>query len=81
MEDDMAEHLLTTVDNPYNPSTQFDDWYAFDTAAGYNTLSLLGRIIRTSDDLPETEQSLAIEQAIEEIVKVNVSGIHRMIEV
>jgi hypothetical protein len=74
-------HMLTTVDNPYNPSTQFDEWYEFDVAAGYNTTSLLARIVKTSDELSEADQDAALEDAIDEIVKENVSGMHRKIVV
>jgi hypothetical protein len=74
-------HMLTTVDNPYDPSTQFDEWYEFDMAAGYNTTSLLARIVRSSDDLSEADQDEAIEQAIDEIVRENVSGVHRKVAV
>jgi hypothetical protein len=77
----MAEHMLTTVDNPFDPSTQFDDWYAWDTRQGYHSLALLGRVVVTSDDLSEADRSAALEHAIEEIVAENVSGMHRMVEV
>jgi len=70
------EHMLTTIDNPYDPFTEFDAWYAFDEAAGYHTTAFLARVVRSSDDLSEADQSLAIEDAIDEIVKENVSGIH-----
>ena len=36
--------MLTTSDNPYNPFTDWDSWYQFDTSHGYNTIDLLGRI-------------------------------------
>jgi hypothetical protein len=72
----MAQHMLTTVDNPYDPVTQFDDWYAFDTAAGYGTLALLARVVKSSDELSDADQVLAIEQGIDEIVQENVSGLH-----
>lgn len=75
----MTQHMLTTIDNPYNPFTKFDEWYAYDRSHGYGTLSLLARIVKTSDELSEPDQSLAIEQAIEEIVRENVSGRHRKI--
>jgi hypothetical protein len=77
-EDDMVdkEYMLTTVDNPYNPFTNFRDWFGFDEAAGHHSTALLGRIVRTSSDLSEADQSLAISQAIDEIVKENVSGVH-----
>jgi len=75
----VAEHMLTTVDNPYDPFTQFDEWYAFDVAAGYNTSAFLARIVKTSTELSEADQSLAIEEAIDEIVRENVSGVHRKV--
>ena len=75
----MAEHMLTTVDNPFNPFTHFNEWYAYDEAAGYYTLSFLARIAKTSDQLSEADQSLAIEYAIDEIVRENVLGIYRKV--
>ena len=74
-------YMITTVDNPFNPRTKFDEWNAWDVHAGYHTLALLGRIINTSDDLSEPDQELAIDLAIDEIVKENVSGMHKKIEV
>lgn len=76
----MDEHMLTTVDNPFDPFTQFDAWRVWDETAGYHTLSFLARIARTSDELSEADQSLAIEQAIDEIVRENVSGVHRKVK-
>jgi len=75
----MAKHMLTTVDNPYDPVTEFNDWYVFDTRYGYNTLSLLARIAKVSDDLAEPLYESAIEEAIDEIVRENVSGMHKKI--
>lgn len=73
------EFMLTTVDNPYNPFTDWDEWYRFDEARGYHSTGLLARVVKTSDDLSESDQELAIDNAIEEIVKENVSGMHRKI--
>ncbi len=75
----MIVHMLTTVDNPYDPFTQFDEWYAFDTRSGYNTSSFLARIVLTSDELSEADQSLAIEHAIDEIVNENVNGMYKKV--
>jgi len=77
----MTLHMLTTVDNPFNPFTNFDEWFAFDEAAGYHSSGLLARIIKTSDDLSLADQDAAIESAIDEIVNENVLGIYRKIEV
>lgn len=72
-------YLLTTIDNPYHPSTQFDDWLSWDTHAGYHSLALLGRIGFFSDDQSEPDQELSIQKAIDEIVTENVSGMHKKI--
>jgi hypothetical protein len=71
--------MLTTVDNPYDPFTQYEEWYAFDLRAGYHSTELLARIVITSDELSDADQSLAIELAIDEIVRENVSGMHKKV--
>ncbi len=75
----MVLHMLSTVDNPYNPHTHYDEWNAWDQQAGYHSAAFLARIVRTSDDLSEADQDQAIEDAINEIVKENVSGVHRKV--
>ena len=70
----MEEYMLTTSDNPFNPYTQWDEWYAFDVSAGYHTSAYLARIVRSSDELSESDQSLAIKEAIDEILEFNVTG-------
>lgn len=77
----MKLHMLTTVDNPYNPHSEYDEWAAFDARAGYNTPQLLARVVRTSHDLSEEQENEAIELAIAEICLYNVSGVHTMVEV
>lgn len=74
-----TEYMLTTVDNPFDPFTQFDAWFEFDMKAGYHTPSLLARITILSDELSEVDQKLAVQDAIEEIVRENVFGIHRKV--
>lgn len=70
------EVMLTTSDNPYNPFTQFDDWYAYDVAIGHNTCSYLSRIAKSSDELSETEEIIAINEAIDEILELNITGLY-----
>lgn len=72
----MDEHMISTVDNPYNPFTHFDEWYAWDVNAGYNTSQVLARVIITSDELSDADQSAAIEDAVDEMVRENVLGLY-----
>lgn len=73
----MAERvMLTTVDNPFDPFTQFEEWYAWDEAAGYHTTAFLARVVISSDELSEYDQRLAYEEGVNEIIRENVSGMH-----
>jgi hypothetical protein len=74
-----VEYMLTTVDNPFDPFTRFDEWLAYDTQQGYNTSSFLARIAQVSDDLSEPDQALAVQNAIDEIVTENVLGMWRKV--
>jgi hypothetical protein len=74
------EYMLTTVDNPFDPFTQFDEWFAWDQSAGYNTPGLLDRVSRMSNEMSEVDQYLALQQAIDEIVRENVSGVHKKVK-
>jgi hypothetical protein len=67
-------YMLTTLDNPYNPFTQYDEWYEYDTGKGYNTCAYLARITKTSEELSEAEEALAIDVAMDEIVSLNILG-------
>jgi hypothetical protein len=73
------EYMLTTVDNPFDPFTQWDEWFAWDQNAGYHTPGLLARVAGASGDLPESVQQQAIQEAIDEIVRENVVGVHRKV--
>ena len=68
--------MLSTIDNPYSPFDEYDEWYAWDTRQGYNTSSFLARVAMVSDNLSEADYNLAIEEAIDEIVKENVLGLY-----
>ena len=73
------EVTLTTVDNPFNPFKEFDEWFIYDTSKGYNSCSYLARIAKLSDDMSEKETNIEIERAIDEIIKYNPTGIYRKI--
>jgi hypothetical protein len=73
------EYMLTTVDNPFDPFTRFDEWLEYDNKMGYNTPAFLDRIANVSNDMSEPDQALAIQEAIDEIVYENVSGMWRKV--
>ena len=75
----MAAPMLTTTDNPYDPFTQFVEWYTYDTQQGYDTCGYVARITKTSEELSEADNELAIEQAIDEILEFNLLGIYKKV--
>ena len=76
---DTADTMLTTVDNPFDPFTQYEQWYWWDFRAGYHTPETLARQVIFSDDLSEADQTSAINQAIDEIIQENISGMHKKV--
>ena len=75
----MSKVMLTTTDNPYDPFTQFRDWYDFDTSLGYHTCAYLARVAKSTDDLSDEDENKDIEIAIDEIVELNVLGIYKKV--
>ena len=70
----MSRPMLTTTDNPFNPHTQFDEWNNWDKESGYHTLAYLARVVKTSNELSDADNELAIEQAIDSIIEFNLTG-------
>lgn len=75
----MPGHMLTTVDNPFNPFTQYAEWSNYDEQCGYFTNSFLARVARISDELSEADLDLVYEEAVDEIVRENVNGLYRKV--
>ena len=71
--------MLTTIDNPHDPFDDYDAWFAFDNRKGHHTPGFLARIVVLSDELSENDQNLAIEDAIDEIVKENINGLYKKV--
>ena len=71
--------MLTTTDNPYDPFTQFDEWFAFDERHGYHTCGYIDRIAKSSSELSPEDQIYAINSAIEEILKYNIYGNYKKV--
>ena len=67
--------MLTTVDNPYDPFTDFTSWFLYDTEKGYNSCGKLDRIAKFSDDMTQRERDIENERAIDEIIKYDIMDV------
>ena len=51
----MRQVMLTTIDNPFNPFVDFDNWFLFDIEKDYYTLSKLARLSKVDLDVGPIE--------------------------
>ena len=66
-----SDCMPTTIDNPYNPFTQFDDWYRFDEESGYNTWRKIDRLMPSNvNSLSPAERAEFIELAIDRLAEL-----------
>lgn len=72
-------YALTTLDNPFDPIDDFDNWYLFDERKGYHSCSYLARIAKDSDALTDEENAKEIEKAIDEIIKYDFRNIYKKV--
>ena len=71
----IKETFLTTNDNPFNPFTQFKDWYSYDRALGYYTPELIDRMFTSLFNVDEKEFD---EETIE---KLRIEAMKRIVSI
>lgn len=74
---------LTTLDNPYDYFEQFTLWFLFDVEKGYNTCSLVDRILSKNnvsfENLSQKEINDETEKAIDDIIKYDITDNYKKI--
>lgn len=72
----MKACALTTIDNPWNPFTNFRDWYNFDESHDYGCCSIVARLAITTEDMTDVEEAKEIERAINSFIEADPTGIY-----
>lgn len=75
----MKECMLTTIDNPYDPFKQFDEWFAYDIEKQYYSCSRLARLTNICDEMCETEVDAEIERAIDRLIEIDELNIYKKV--
>lgn len=64
----MIVNAISTVDNPFDPINNFDDWFGFERSQGYTSCQILDCYAHTSSALSEEANEKIINEAIDYIV-------------
>lgn len=70
----MTACALSTIDNPFDPFDNFDEWFLYDVEKGHYSCGLLARIAKTSSALSDKENDDEIERAIDDIIKYDIEN-------
>ncbi len=79
MNDEKNVCLLTTIDNPFSPFTNWIKWLTYDKDAGYNTCEYLARICPISVSLTDEENYVNIDAAVDDIILNDFRNIYRKV--
>lgn len=71
------QFMLTTIDNPFDPFEQFDDWFRFDKEKGHDSCERLDRIAKFTDDMTDIEINRETERAIDEIIQYDFRNVYK----
>ena len=72
-------YALTTIDNPFHPVDEYEQWLQFDEDHGYYTQNYLARVAPTSIYLTDVENQRIINDAIDDICRLDILGIYKRI--
>lgn len=72
----MKSCRITTIDNPWNPYTDFLKWWEHDHEFGYNTLEMVAYFAKTSTELEEEDYIDEVSYAIDKVLEINPFGRH-----
>ena len=72
------DSMLTTLDNEFNPKTDFDKWLNEDRELGYNTNEYISRLANFDYDDDDVTSAIKYQNAVFEIL-INNPDIYRLV--
>ncbi len=72
---DKPRFMLSTIDNPHSPFTDWLPWLMEDIRLGHNTCGLLARTTYAADSIDDDSEVLGMY----DVVRNNFSGVHRVV--
>lgn len=74
--------VLTTIDNPYSPKTDYHMWKRFDRDNGYNTEEYIGRLIIMEKDYDVDDEfmmNILTNKVVQDILANDTLEIYRLV--
>lgn len=68
---------ITTIDNPFDPFKDFDDWFQFDIEKGYYSCSKIARIAENIENAEEKQEDELLEEAIDRLIEIDPLDLYR----
>lgn len=62
---------ITTIDNPFDPFDNSENWLMFDIEKGYYTNNKIARLVNLTDDMTDKEELEEIERAIDRLIEID----------
>lgn len=72
----MSACTVTTINNPCNPFTHFDEWLAFDKSKHYNTIETVAYFSKASSHMDDEEYNDAVSYGIDRLLALNPLGLY-----
>lgn len=60
--------MLTTIDNPFNPKTDYDKWQTWDRENGYHTEQYIARLIEMDEEY-DVNDELKLDQINDKVIQ------------
>lgn len=70
--------LISTIDNPYNPWTDYDKWNQYDERNGYFTNQRVARLCLASNQSSDIDYEDAIEDAQNKLIDL-LPGLYKLV--
>lgn len=73
------DFMITTIDNPYNPFDDFENWYLYDIEKGYYTCESLARLINEDKLFTEKQKDEETNRAIDRLIQIDPLAIYKKV--
>jgi hypothetical protein len=80
---DQDQFMLTTIDNPYSPKTDYELWQRWDQENGYHTESYIARLLHMEADYDGIDDefmvNMLLSKVINEILEQDIMNVYVLV--